>query len=305
LFEILIGGCLRAVYVLPLLLGFAVVARHGRYLPLWLPQVGTLAAYTAYVLAERCQWRTGFSVVGAVTVVVVGAMVLHRLLFARFVERRQPYPSLIRSIAIIVIVQAFLGLLTGGYALSYLRMTSTWQIFVGPPVNDTLRVPDLIALAIALVAPAVLRPLIERTRFGLSYRAVASSRSLAHEYGLPVVIVDRGVLFLGSVLSAVGGIVYGLHYGLSPDMLTAPTLDVVAVVVAVGSERLWSACLLLIGVGVLQSFCQASAAISSFEYAVSYVVLAFGLAMHHLFLPSWRAATWRFGVRGRAAGSTV
>jgi branched-subunit amino acid ABC-type transport system permease component len=135
--------------------------------------------------------------------------------------------------------------------------------------------------------------IIERTRIGLSYRAAASNRELAAEYGLPVFAIDYGVLAFAALLAGAGGIVYGLRYGLAPQMMTAPSLDIVAVVVAVGADRLMSASLMLLGVGVLQAFCQATPGLSSFEHAVSYAVLAAGLGLRHVALPAWRAWTWR------------
>lgn len=291
--ETLSGGLVRAGYLVPLLLAFALVARHGRYLPLWLPQIGMLAAYLAFYLVERRGMAASAAVFVAIVAGTAIGVGLHRLLFADHVSHFEPYPALLRGVALVVLCEGLLGLLTGGYALSYSALSPAWKVYVEWPLADTLRIPDLLAIASVLFVTPLLWLLIERTRRGLSYRAAASNRELAAEYGLPVLALDHGVLAISALLAGAGGIVYGLRYGLTPQMMTAPSLEIVAVVVAVGAESLISAVLVLLGVGVLQAFCQAVPGLSSFEHAVSYAVLAAGLALRHVALPAWRAWAWR------------
>jgi urea transport system permease protein len=295
LMETLSGGLVRAGYLVPLLLAFALAARHGRYLPLWLPQTGMLAAYLAFYLAERRGVAVAAAVLVAVIVTTAVGVALHRLLFAGHVTRSEPYPALLRGVALVVMSEGLLGLLTGGYALSYSALNPAWKIYIEWPLNNTLRIPDLLSITSAFLLAPLLWLLIERTRLGLSFRAAASNRELAAEYGLPVLAIDHGVLAFAAFLSGAGGIVYGLRYGLAPHMMTGPSLDIVAVVVAVGAERLVSASLVLLGIGVLQAFCQATPGLSSFEHAVGYGVLAAGLALRHVALPAWRASVWRRG----------
>jgi branched-subunit amino acid ABC-type transport system permease component len=301
--EVASGGLIRAGYLVPLLLAFALAARHGRYLPLWLAPMGSLGAYLAFYLGERLGVA---AVPAALAATVASAFIgvgLHHLLFARHVVRCEPYPALIRGIALLVLGEGLLGLLTGGYALSYAALSPSWKVYVEWPLADTLRIPDLLAIASVVVLAPLLWLLVERTRIGLSYRATSSNRELAAEYGLPVAAIDYGVLAFASLLAGAGGIVYGLRYGLTPQMMTAPALDVVAVVVAMGVERLLSGSLVLLGVGVLQAFCQATPGLSSFENAVSYALLAAALTVRHVALPAWRAQVWPQG-RGPAGSAT-
>jgi urea transport system permease protein len=291
--ETLSGGLVRAGYLVPFLLAFALVARHGRYLPLWLPQTGMIGAYLTFYFAERLAWGATLAVLVAIAVGMAIGVGLHFLLFAGHVSRFEPYPALLRGVALIVLFEGLLGLLTGGYALSYATLSPRWKMYVGWPLNDTLRIPDLLAIASSLLLGPLIWLVIEKTRIGLSYRAAASNRELAVEYGLPVKAIDGVVLVFATLLAGAGGIVYGLRYGLTPQMLTAPSLDVVAVVVAVGAERLLSASLVLLGVGVLKAYCQSTSGLSSFEAAVSYAVLAASLILRHVALPAWHARAVR------------
>jgi len=285
--EIVAGGLLRGGYLVPFFLAMALVARHGRYLPLWLPQAGAISAYLTFLLVEKYHTGPLSAVCIGVAAATTATVLLHRLLFQRHVVASEPYPALLRGLAAVLFLESLLGLLTGGYALSYEALTPRWKTYVGWPVQDTLRIPDLVALGSAFLLAPLLRLLIERTSVGLSYRAVSSNRELAIEYRHPVAMIDHVVVLVGGILSAAAGITYALRYGLTPQMLTAPSLDVVAVVVAVGSERLLAGSLAVLGVGVTQALCQASPRYSNMEHAVSYVLLVTALVLLPVVRHSW------------------
>jgi branched-chain amino acid transport system permease protein len=144
---------------------------------------------------------------------------------------------------------------------------------------------DTAVLAGVLLLAGILWILTNSTRMGLAYKAVSSNRELAQQYGLPIRKIDLLVILLAGGLCSLGGVINGLRYGLTADMMTANALKVVAVVVALGPERLPAIAIGLLCIGVLESYCQASIRFSAFEQGVSFAVLAVALVIRHCAAP--------------------
>lgn len=268
-------GLVRGAYGLPVALGFALVARHGRYLPLWLPESGMIAAYSAYFLLKRFDVPVSLALVLAMVAGCACALVLHYALFAGHVARNEPFAALLRGIGLIILLDNAASLLTGGYSLAFSR-------FLLPTNHGTLMLGGGVSLALILWA------WVNHTREGLSYRSVAANRQLATQYGLKVARIDLLVVLVGGGLCSLGGLANGLRYGLTAEMMSTSALKAVAVVVAAGQENLLAVAFSMLAVGVLESLCQASTRFSAFESGISYGVLAIGLAIRFLLSPLWK-----------------
>lgn len=286
--EALVGGLLRATYLLPAALAFALATRHGRYLPFWLPQCGTIAAYSAYYFGERLHWSGSAAICGALLVSTALGVVCHRLLFAGHVSRFEPYPALLRGIALGLVIENVAGIASRGYALAYETLRPSWQQVYGWPINDTLRIPDMLSLASLVVLSPVLWFVVNHTRGGLAYRCVSSKRGLAQWCGMPVSKVDLAVVLGASLLSAGAGIIYAMRYGLAPQMMTSPALKVIAVIVAFGPSRLLVVAVALVLMGGLERLCQGVEGLSGFEQGISYAVLIIGALAKYVLWPRWK-----------------
>ena len=267
-------GLVRGAYDIPIALGFALVARHGRYLPLWLPECGMVSSYTAYFLLERAEIPVFIAVALALIAGCACALLLHFTMFAGHVARTEPFAGLLRGIGVIVVLDNAASLLTGGYSLALPRLSL-------PSNHGTLMLGGGISIS------AILWVLVNYTREGLGYRSVSANRTLATQYGLNVTRIDLLVVFGGGLLCSLGGLANGIRYGLTAGMMSTTGLKVVAVVVAVGQENLLTVAITMLTVGVLESMCQASTRLSAFEPGISYGVLVFALAIRYLISPWW------------------
>ena len=265
---------MRGAYYLPIALGFALVARHGRYLPLWLPECGMVSSYTAYFLLERADMPALLAVVVALIFGSACALVLHFALFAGHIARNEPFAALLRSIGVIVLLDNVAGLLTGGYSLAFTRFPL--------PSNH-----GPIVLGGGILLTVILWAWVNHTREGLGYRSVSANRELAIQYGLQVSRIDFLVVFGGGLLCSLGGLANGIRYGLTAGMMSTTGLKAVAVVVAAGQENLLTVAIGVRLVGLLESLCQGSIRFSAFEPGISYGVLAVGLAGRYLLSPWW------------------
>jgi len=292
--ETLVGGLLRGAYLVPVVVGCLLVARHGSYLPLWLPQSGLVSAYTAYFLAERSALPV---LVAAVLSVLAGTgfgVVVHLVFFQRCIETREPYRALVSGLAVITLVTSTCGLLTAGYPVSFHRARGVWKAYVGWPVADTIRSPDLVALVSALAILTGVAWFVGRTRIGLEYRALSSNRGLACDYGLRTTLLDHAIPMGGALLCAFGGLVYALKFGAQPSFMVPVSIKAIAVVVALGSIG----GVLLAGFATLalamgESAVQASPSVSVFEHGLAYAVLVVALMVQHLLGPRFSRWIWQ------------
>lgn len=282
-------GMLRGGYYVPVALAFALVARHGRYLPLWLPECGMVAAYASYFLTERGNIPLSLGVTIALVLGVVSAVLAHYALFAGHVIRSEPFAALLRGIGLIVVLDNIASLMSGGYALAYRRLALPFSRHIGMRPVHLDR--ESVVLFGVLSLAGVMWALVNHTRYGLIYRSVSANRQLAVHYGLAVRKIDLLVMVVAGLLCSIGGLANGLRYGLTAEMMSTTALTAVAVVVAVGYDRLLAVALGMLLVGVLESLCQASIRFSAFEHGISYAVLVVGLAGHYLLWPFW--TRWR------------
>ncbi len=298
--ESLAGGLVRGAYLVPVVVGLLIAARHGSYLPLWLPQSGLVSAYTAHYLSETIRLPLPVAFVAALIAGTAFGIVVHVGLFQRCVEKAEPYPALLFGLATITLVTSALGLLTSGYPVSFPRMRGTWGVFVDWPLADTLRLPDVVALVGALAIPAAVAWLVAGTRIGLEYRAASSNRHLAAEYGLRIRLLDLVVPLAGALLCSFGGLVFALKFGAHPSFMVPISIKAIAVVVALGAlGGVLTACLATVLLAVGEAAVQSVPAISAFEQGLAYAVLVVALLLQYVLGP--RTARWVWRRRAREA----
>lgn len=300
--ESLMSGLLRGSYLIPVVVGCLLAARHGAYLPLWLPQCGLVSAYTAYYLAERLE----VPVLGAILLALLAGaafgLIAHRLVFQRCVDGAEPYRALVCALAMIVLVTNAVGLLTSGYPVSFSRARGSWQVFVRGPVSDTIRAPDIAALLGAIAILVGVAWFVGRTRLGLEYRAASSNRDLARAYGHRVKLLDIVIPLVSALLCSFGGLVYALKFGAQPSFMVPVSIKAIAVVVALaaaGGVVLAGLAALVLAVG--ESLVQASPSLSAFEQGVAYVVLVAAILVQYVAVP--RANNWLWRRRLARAGA--
>jgi len=278
--ETVAGGLIGAAYLVPLSIAFSIAASHGKYLPLWIPYTGLLGAYLAYAMSETRGVPAMWALIVAAILSAAFAIVANYALFRGHINRGEPYAALLRAVAITVFIEAALGWATHGYALSYRHMKLGGSTYI-PKIGDTLTSADLLAILSAIILAPALALLLRWTWAGLAFRSVASNRNLAREYGLPVLWIDTMALAFCGSLSAVGAIMFGMKYDLSPQMLAEPTMKVAAIVVALGAEWPERVTAGILMIGILEAVTQSSPSFAPFASAIGYVLLILALIMRY------------------------
>ncbi|MDT0684308.1 branched-chain amino acid ABC transporter permease [Roseicyclus sp. F158] len=119
------------------------------------------------------------------------------------------------SFGVSLLVRMLILLIFGGAATYY---SNTLQIAI--PVAPGLRLmPDqLFALGLAAVLVVALYIFLQRTRLGLSMRALAENPDLTRVNGVSTARVIRWTWIIGASLAAIAGVLYGLTVQLRPEV---------------------------------------------------------------------------------------
>lgn len=256
-----------------LLTAFAValVYEHGRYLPLWLPDLGLAGAYLFHAL-----WSGGWSPVlaapAALVVTVALAWSVHSSLMARFIDRGDLLRPLLIGLGLTLVFQGLASLYGEGMSQHYPTTPFARETFserLGFPV----RWADLACLAAAPLVLLGTEAFLRFTRTGLRVRAVNANRDWARSLGIPVARVDAVVVGVAAVLVFVGVVLRAMRYDLQPAMMTYPGLAVVAACVTAGPGRRAAALAIALGLEVLAGVAGSSPTTSPLQRSIPFTVL--------------------------------
>lgn len=161
----------------------------------------------------------------------VFGMLIHRFVYGPLLNQPRIVP-LIASIGLFIFFQDFLRLIFGPYAQSFPARVPFGLVDLGSAVIPGRQV---FILVVTLVLLAVTWFVVNRTRLGLAWQAVAQDAETARAMGVPVPRVVAVNFLFGSALAAVAGILVGIHYNsVYPAMGEMPAYKMLAVVVLGG-----------------------------------------------------------------------
>lgn len=254
--------------VLPTL-GLGLLYQHGRYLPVWLPDLAMLAAYAAHVA-----WPLGGVVaVGIALTTGVGvALALHFGLFYGPSERGEALPLLLAGIGLGQVFQGLASLYGEGMSQHYPPiewLTSVAFTTFGVPVRGA----DIASVAFAVAGAVSLALLLRYTRTGLRARAVLLNRDHATSLGLPVARIDVAIVGAAALLAVAGTVLRAARFDLQPGMMTQPGLSGIAALVTAGQGRYLTSLAVVFGIELLSALAGVVPSLSPLQRAIPYVVL--------------------------------
>lgn len=274
-----IGGSLlgSGVLLLPTL-AIALLYAHGRYLPLWLPDLGLLGAYGVHAA-----WSGGVSPWWALTGVLLAAaslgVLVHQMLLIRFIESDDALSCLLIGVGLSAVFQSIASMYGRGMSQHFPanpldeRSFSDW---IGTSVHRA----DLACLAVVGMTVAITAVILGRTRWGLRIKAVIADRSLARHFRLPVGRLDVTVVSMAVTFAVLGAIFRGLRYDLQPRMMFFPALVAVAACVSAGPGRLYLPLAVAAAMQVLGGLVGAMPTLSPAQRAVPFIVVLILLIVH-------------------------
>jgi branched-chain amino acid transport system permease protein len=132
---------------------------------------------------------------------------------------------------------------------------------------------QLIVLAVALVFMGILQYIVYGTKYGRAMRAVSFNFETASLMGIPTDRVISTTFILGSMLAAVGGILYGLSYPkIEPLLGIMPGLKAFVAAVLGGIGNVPGAVIGGLVIGIVESFVGGSQ-FSNYRDGIAFVIL--------------------------------
>lgn len=155
------------------------------------------------------------ALVVAMVLTSVLALAIDQLVFRRLRGRSGHMTLVFGSFGVSLVVRMIILLLFGGAATYY-----SSELQIATRVVPGLRImPDqLFVLGLTVVIVVALHFFLQRTRLGLSMRALAENPELTRVNGVDIDSVIRWTWVIGASLAAVAGVFYGLTVQLRPEI---------------------------------------------------------------------------------------
>jgi len=230
-------------------MGFVLIFKATGIFNLAQGQIVAIGAYFAWVFLNDLNLHPALAIFLALVGGAVIGLILARFPFGPLTG--QPMMSLfIVSLGLMVLLG---GALTMAYGVGQVHH---YPSFISP---DPIRFADmtvyprhLFGFGMVMVLLLVFTALFRYTRFGLVLRAACEDSHLARSMGINLRRVTAVALAVGSAVAALGGVILGMSYGVSPG-LGGMALATLAVVLVGGMDSILGAILAGLLIGVVTS----------------------------------------------------
>jgi neutral amino acid transport system permease protein len=148
------------------------------------------------------------------------------------------YAMMIVSIGLALLLRNVFLFFYGGDKRAYAEFAGMAGLPLGPV---SLTPTDLVSMAIAIVALALVVIAVQRTRLGKATRAVADNPALASSAGIKVEGVIQSVWIVGALMAGLSGILLGFSQQVSYLMGFQVLLLIFAAVTLGGLGTIWGA----------------------------------------------------------------
>lgn len=209
------------------------------------------------------------AMVVAMAVTSVLALTIDHLVFRRLRGRSGHMTLVFGSFGVSLVVRMIILLLFGGAATYYSN-----ELQIALRVVPGLRVmPDqLFVLGLTVVIVVALHFFLQRTRLGLSMRALAENPELTRVNGVDTDNVIRWTWVIGASLAAVAGVFYGLTIQLRPEIGFHLILPLFAAAILGGTGNVFGAVIGGLIVGMAESLSVLFIP-SGYKLAVPFMIL--------------------------------
>ncbi len=271
-----------AALLLPTL-AVALLYQHGRYIPLWLPDLGVVGAYVVHAL-----WTRG--VPGSVSAVIAFALtitlawIIQRTLVARFLSSKDYLSPLLIGLGLSQMFQAVASYYGEGMSQHYPDNVWANQFFSTTLMRSVYWV-DLAFIVLTILVLGGSYAYLYHTNWGTKVRMVIANPDDARKLALPVRSTDAIVLAVAAILVTTGTLMRGIRFDLQPSMMFYPGLSVIAACIVATPGRPITALAVVVVMQVLASIVGTIPSCSAFQRAIPFAVLLAVLLVREVLLP--------------------
>jgi len=225
------GVTLGWIYIL-LALGLTLIMSLMNIMQFAHGEIYMVGAYIAYFLAVKVGINIFLSMLISMAATAILGLLLERLVFRPLLDN--PLPSICAATGLMLVLQT-LVILTSGLAVKHFPNLWPGVVKLGGWIVPRDR---LLAVAISLALTLFLYLLLKRTKYGQAIVASAQSRKGAVLQGIDPNRMSALVMAIGSAFAAVGGVLAGGIFMLSPYMGTAALVKGILIIVLGGMGSL-------------------------------------------------------------------
>ncbi|MGB9791837.1 MAG: branched-chain amino acid ABC transporter permease [Thermacetogeniaceae bacterium] len=198
--------------------------------------IANAGAYTLGAYLGVVTYMSTRSIVLALLAGIVGTALtgylLQLLVYTPLKRLGDPIIPLVASIGLFTVIQDLIRLIAGPYTRSFPVHLPFDRFVVGHVV---ITGTQLIILITAAVLFTLLWFILDKTKIGLAWQATAQDAETAMAMGINTNSVMAFAFMLGYILSAVSGILVGIHHNaVFPSMGNIPSYKMLAIVVLGG-----------------------------------------------------------------------
>jgi len=254
--------------------GFFLIHRTARFLNIAHPDYGTLGAYIIWSFVALWGWNSGIAIVISMLAVGLVAILIDRLSY-RYL-RGAPLALLLCSIGVGLVVR---------YSIFIAWGARFKKVTFAPPnihISETIVFSGSLLLALIFIGIilALMHYLLNRTRLGVSVRAMADNRELAESFGIDTERTLRFVWLLVGGSATLGGVILALYQPLTFDVGFHWILLIIAVSILAGERinfpRLLGACAIIVGGMELGLFFIPEAYRTGIGFAILIIAIVIG-----------------------------
>ena len=198
--------------------GFSLIYSTNRFVHFAHGAAVAASAYVAYFLAV--QLSTSFALAVVLTLVFAAALgaAMFKLVYAPLQRRKaSTVILLIASVALLILIENIILLLFGADVKAFTDMGPSHSLTI---LGATVTTLQLGIIGVAIVLLVLLYFFMQKTKMGMTMRAVADNKELANVMGIDSQRIGLYGFMIGSVLAAIAGILVGLEQNLEPTMGT-------------------------------------------------------------------------------------
>jgi branched-chain amino acid transport system permease protein len=212
----------------------------------------TMGAFVAFLLAMGATALgittplvpTGFLVLPIAVVITAGlALLIDRGFYAPLRARgARPVTLLIASIGVTLIIQGLIRLFFGSGTWSFFEYEQKQLFRIPVPLEGVTRTinvtqPQVLMIAITVIAVIALNLFLTRSRLGKAMRAMADNADLAQVSGINTKLVVRVTWLIAGALACMAGTMLALDVSLKPDLAFNIVLPIFAAAIVGGLGR--------------------------------------------------------------------
>lgn len=250
LLQILINSLITGSIYAAIAFGFTLVYGTMNFFNMAYGINVLVAGYVYYVLYSMCGLSIALSCVITCLVTTVLMLLVDRLCYYRFRQRRVPgWTAVAVSMAVATFFTAVISIIFGSAKLTvYKKIPRSIPIF-----SANITTIQLISLATTVVVMLAMTLFLKKTRTGKMIRAISDDKTMARVVGIDVEKVYIAIISAGSVLASVSGIMYAMDSDLRPTLAATALLKAIVASIIGGVGNIKGALIAAFAIGLVEN----------------------------------------------------